>query len=231
MSNSLRKITLSALSGVALLVTLASAADATVVTIGMNLGSGSPNVLATGPNTADFSDSVGNHLTATIPPPPLFPTDLLNSTSTQLNLTLGGPLTFGIFVTAQDLTAPLGVSTFLSTFTENAVPAGWSITEATYIDAGNGLFTTVSPLSTATFGSIGTNVQSALGNAGAGPFYSLTEVYTIHASGAGQVLSTIAISTPAVPEPSTWAMMILGFVGVGFMAYRRKDKQAGFRFV
>jgi hypothetical protein len=29
----------------------------------------------------------------------------------------------------------------------------------------------------------------------------------------------------AVPEPSTWAMMILGFAGVGFMAYRRKPKQ------
>ena len=25
-----------------------------------------------------------------------------------------------------------------------------------------------------------------------------------------------------IPEPSTWAMMILGFFGVGFMAYRRK---------
>ena len=32
--------------------------------------------------------------------------------------------------------------------------------------------------------------------------------------------------TAAVPEPSTWAMMILGFAGVGFMAYRRKSKQA-----
>jgi hypothetical protein len=28
----------------------------------------------------------------------------------------------------------------------------------------------------------------------------------------------------AVPEPSTWAMMILGFAGVGFMAYRRRNK-------
>jgi PEP-CTERM motif len=28
----------------------------------------------------------------------------------------------------------------------------------------------------------------------------------------------------AVPEPSTWAMMILGFFGVGFMAYRRKSE-------
>jgi hypothetical protein len=29
-----------------------------------------------------------------------------------------------------------------------------------------------------------------------------------------------------VPEPSTWAMMILGFAGVGVMAYRRKNKAA-----
>jgi hypothetical protein len=29
--------------------------------------------------------------------------------------------------------------------------------------------------------------------------------------------------TAAVPEPSTWAMMILGFAGVGFMAYRRRN--------
>jgi PEP-CTERM motif len=31
------------------------------------------------------------------------------------------------------------------------------------------------------------------------------------------------ILTAAVPEPSTWAMMILGFAGVGFMAYRRRN--------
>jgi hypothetical protein len=30
----------------------------------------------------------------------------------------------------------------------------------------------------------------------------------------------------AIPEPSTWAMMILGFSGIGFMAYRRKSKPA-----
>jgi hypothetical protein len=30
----------------------------------------------------------------------------------------------------------------------------------------------------------------------------------------------------AVPEPSTWAMMILGFCGLGFMAYHRKSKPA-----
>ncbi len=30
----------------------------------------------------------------------------------------------------------------------------------------------------------------------------------------------------AVPEPSTWAMMLLGFAGIGFVAYRRKSKPA-----
>jgi hypothetical protein len=34
------------------------------------------------------------------------------------------------------------------------------------------------------------------------------------------------LDTPAVPELSTWAMMILGFLGVGFMAYHRKAKPA-----
>jgi PEP-CTERM motif len=38
---------------------------------------------------------------------------------------------------------------------------------------------------------------------------------------------TITIDIPAaVPEPSTWAMMILGFAGVGFMAYRRRKPAA-----
>jgi hypothetical protein len=32
-----------------------------------------------------------------------------------------------------------------------------------------------------------------------------------------------------VPEPSTWAMMILGFAGVGFMAYRRNNHGAALR--
>jgi hypothetical protein len=37
--------------------------------------------------------------------------------------------------------------------------------------------------------------------------------------------------TTAVPEPSTWAMLILGFAGVGFMAYRRKGRGPALRFV
>jgi PEP-CTERM motif len=35
--------------------------------------------------------------------------------------------------------------------------------------------------------------------------------------------------TSPVPEPSTWAMMILGFCGVGFLAYRRNRARPSFR--
>jgi hypothetical protein len=40
---------------------------------------------------------------------------------------------------------------------------------------------------------------------------------------------TITDLTAAVPEPSTWAMMILGFCGLGLMAYRKKRGGPGFR--
>jgi PEP-CTERM motif len=42
------------------------------------------------------------------------------------------------------------------------------------------------------------------------------------ASGNNALVSGVS----AIPEPSTWAMMLLGFAGLGFMAYRRKPKPA-----
>jgi hypothetical protein len=56
--------------------------------------------------------------------------------------------------------------------------------------------------------------------------------FTAYINGADPAyLSTLLIdvttgSVGAVPEPSTWAMMMLGFAGIGFMAYRRKSKPA-----
>jgi hypothetical protein len=36
--------------------------------------------------------------------------------------------------------------------------------------------------------------------------------------------STVTPVTPGVPEPSTWAMMLVGFAGVGFLGYRQAAK-------
>jgi PEP-CTERM motif len=40
------------------------------------------------------------------------------------------------------------------------------------------------------------------------------------------IFYSIPVATPAVPEPSTWALMLLGFAGLGFAGYRRALKSA-----
>jgi hypothetical protein len=42
-------------------------------------------------------------------------------------------------------------------------------------------------------------------------------------SSSGLVIAPIA---SAIPEVSTWMMMILGFLGIGFSAYRKQNKRA-----
>jgi PEP-CTERM motif-containing protein len=54
-------------------------------------------------------------------------------------------------------------------------------------------------------------------------------LYYVEGNGAPSILDVHlagANLTTDVPEPATWAMMILGFFGVGFMAYRRQSKFA-----
>ena len=50
------------------------------------------------------------------------------------------------------------------------------------------------------------------------PLFSPLPLLTVNLGGDLQIA--------AVPEASTWAMMILGFAGVGFMAYRRTTNSA-----
>jgi hypothetical protein len=38
------------------------------------------------------------------------------------------------------------------------------------------------------------------------------------------------IPTAAVPEPATWVLLIAGFAGIGFMAYRRRENIGGHAF-
>jgi hypothetical protein len=60
---------------------------------------------------------------------------------------------------------------------------------------------------------------------GTGLFFRLNPV----GSGSSDIVSGITIAQ-AVPEPSTWAMIILGFAGLGFMASRRKNGRGSFRW-
>jgi fibro-slime domain-containing protein len=60
-----------------------------------------------------------------------------------------------------------------------------------------------------------------------GGTYALTLFYADRDQVAANLqFTTTGTLTSPVPEPSTWAMLILGFLGLGLMAYRRKAKPA-----
>ena len=59
-------------------------------------------------------------------------------------------------------------------------------------------------------------------------YYTLN--FTVENTAQGTFNPTgLDVAVAAVPEPATWGMMILGFMGVGFMAYRRKSSGQSFR--
>ena len=47
--------------------------------------------------------------------------------------------------------------------------------------------------------------------------------------GSSEYVNASSAMVAGVPEPSTWAMMILGFLALGFMAYRKKQHVTAFR--
>jgi hypothetical protein len=62
-----------------------------------------------------------------------------------------------------------------------------------------------------------------------GPNFDLTFGYTLVADGPGGFGFDLAIGG-AVPEPSTWAMMLVGFAGLGFAGYRSTRRQVAVAF-
>ena len=78
------------------------------------------------------------------------------------------------------------------------------------------------------FGPNGVSKFKVLGideSLGLDPNNSTAFVTQVTFTGDGVFTGTMTAIT-AVPEPSTWAMMILGFAGVGYMAYRRRKTAA-----
>jgi len=208
----------SLLCGIALAAALPAAANAATVTISLQENGGAI-VTEASSNTglATFSGTFGaftvNNITGESNP--IVP-DLINGNS--INVT-GSAGVLNVFVTASGLTTP--TNAFFSSFTENTLPAGVTVQELTFFNS--------TLLGSMTFnpGPQSSGAQTSFLNSGAGP-YSVTEEYIITATGnGGNANSTIVVS---VPEPSTWAMMILGFLGVGFLAYRRNNG-ATFRLV
>ena len=137
-----------ALVGIASAFLWASTANSATVTIGAAPGLvGAPVTVATSPlGATNFSclpcgPAVwgvfnANQITATGRPVDPLP-NILGSTSFQINAGEGG--TLRVFVTSQNNTDVS--SNWISSFTSNSLPTGWSVRD-TFIDTANGLFTT-----------------------------------------------------------------------------------------
>jgi hypothetical protein len=84
-----------------------------------------------------------------------------------------------------------------------------------FLDKGGGVFITLDPF--------GSTAVTANGVNGAG------NVVGFYVNAAGATIgfeSTPLSSTLTIPEPSTWAMMLLGFMGLGYAGYRRGKRNS-----
>lgn len=146
-----------------------------------------------------------------------------------------GPLTFN------DLTA-FSFTANASSFGLSDVQSGGSLSNYNYF----GFDTTLSAFVPAAIsGSVGTfsGIFAAITPSLNGGFFidpligsadpagtGADSLYTLYNAGPSNAPYTSYSITPAiavaVPEPSTWAMMIVGFLGVSFMAHRRRNQSA-----
>ena len=86
---------------------------------------------------------------------------------------------------------------------------------------GKSVFSVFSPNSNATGGFVGWEGLDPNG-------FSENPLYDVHNGSITGDLANIDLGVPPAPEPSTWAMMIIGFLGLGFMAYRRNNSAPRF---
>lgn len=196
---------------------------ADTVSIGLVEGAGAPTTVASGTGQASYNNPFGTftnvHVTGA-GQSTLTVNDLLFSNNIDTSTATAG--TLHVFVSDQGLVSPTGSLPFSSSFTANTLPAGWTLTEETFVSSSNGLYTGT-PLSSANFSAIGTNAQLATSATGAGP-YSVTEEFTVNATGAGDSNNTIDLSATPVastPEPVILVMLGSGLIGLGWLKQRR----------
>ena len=211
---------LSGLVAAAAIAGLSVPAYAATISIGTALNGGAITLQNSGatPGPVTFSGPVGAYNIDTVSGVDLSATSL---NSNAINATASGTTeVLDVYVSVSDVTGLSGLQSALSGLTVNFLTAGWSVTESTFEDNSNTVFGTANLLATHTFTS-GPDVFSALASVNVTSPFSVTELYQISSNGlSGAANDTIDISG-GVPEPSTWAMMGIGFAAMGFLGFRR----------
>lgn len=153
---------------------------------------------------------------------------LLHSQQVDVN-TNGGAASITVYVTHTDIAGPMPLYGYFSSFTSNSSRAGFSVNMSTYADASNGLYggTLLSAANFAGAGAGASNLNYAGALAPSANLYSVTHKYIITDNGAGNGSTSPSITlSAAVPEPGTWALMIMGFGGAGAMLRSRRRQAA-----
>jgi hypothetical protein len=231
----MRKIVfLSAVAAVALGV--AGTAHAVTISIGTSLNGGAITTQASGaaPGPVTFTGAVGAYNLDTVTGVDLtaasLDSDAINGTST------GTLDTLNLFVSASDITTVSGLVQALSSLTVNLLTPGWTVTESTFEDNSNVVFGTTTNSLTA--------IQLASNTFTSGPAtftlltpvsvtapFSVTEEFVIKSNGlSGASNNTIDLRGNVVPEPATWAMLGLGFAGMGLLGLTRRRKGSRYAF-
>jgi hypothetical protein len=158
--------------------------------------------------------------------PPLSLPSLIDTQTINVSGTGG---TLWVAITQTGLTTPL--SQIGSSFTSNALTAGWTVTETTFLNKDNALYGEETQLGTAAFSAIGTqgpvNTATTTGNN-----FSVTMLYEINGGGvngnSNDTIDTTGVAAPVgVPGPIQGAgipgiALAVGFFGL--LTLRRRGK-------
>lgn len=202
----------------AALLAATALAKANTVEIGVSLNNGAIATVASGGGEAAVSGAVFGPFTldaSGFGNPPLSLPNLQDGNAIGV-ATSGSANTLQVFVTQTGVTALTGAQLLESSFTQNLLTAGWTVTATTFADNTNTAYGMQQMLNQVVFtASDITSDLTALAVLGGGPF-SLTEEWSFSAPTSGQSNNTTDILA-ATPLPGAVWLFAGGLALFGFI--------------